>query len=82
MANRRVDLRRRPKQTMGPKGLRLVSVDGPGVVPGRGDVSSSTAVGAGFGKSDAEMGHLASEHGSRNLRQNQGNDCKRKGEKV
>lgn len=82
MAFRRVGLRGRPKQTVGPKALRLVLVDGHGVVPGRGHVSSHTTIGAGFGKSDAEMGHLDSEHGSRNLRQNQGKDCKRKGEKL
>lgn len=56
MTFRRVGLRGRPKQTMGLKGLRLV--DGHGVVPGRGDVSSSTTAGDNFGESDAEIGHL------------------------
>lgn len=56
MAVKRVGLRGRPKQRMGQKGLMLV--DEHGVVPGRGDVSSSTIIGAGYGESDAQMGHL------------------------
>lgn len=36
MAFRRMGLRGRPKRTTGLKGLRLLLVDGQGVVPGQG----------------------------------------------